>query len=238
MKLRKPAVDYTKLRLHNIKSLEYRHVFYLLGWVGYLIMFVLTERLVSLERCHVIHSRIDDLIPFIEYFAIFYVSWFPFLVVSLLYFLLYDVNSFVHAERLLIGMQVIAICIYIFWPSVQYLRPDHFERSNVCTRIMNWFYTIDTPTGVCPSLHVGFALACMSGWIWSKTVNARTKLLMIAWTIGISASVCFVKQHSFVDVCAALILYAVLEILLVAWEAKTGRITQLPRLRRREDSSI
>ena len=227
------AVDYRKLRLNNITDPEYRHLFYILGWVGYLIMFVVTERLVSIDRCHVIHSRMDDLIPFNEYFAVFYVSWFVFLVGSLLYFLLYDIRSFVHTEKVLISMQIIAIGIYMIWPSVQYLRPDHFERNNFFTGVMNWFYTIDTPTGVCPSMHVGFALCCMSGWIWSKTVRIRTKAFMVIWTILISMSVCFVKQHSFTDVYAALILYGVLELFWVTVEQKEGKIPAFARLRRR-----
>ncbi|MBP3824991.1 MAG: hypothetical protein ILA11_04595, partial [Butyrivibrio sp.] len=82
--MKKPVVDYTKLRISNITSNEYRHLLLLLGWVGYLIMYVVTERFIPVSRCHVVHCLLDDLIPFNEYFIIFYVSWYIFMVLSLL----------------------------------------------------------------------------------------------------------------------------------------------------------
>lgn len=208
--MKKPVVDYRKLRLSNITSPEYRHLLLLLSWVWYLIMYFVTENLISEDKCHVIHSRMDDIIPFNEYFAIFYVSWYAFLVLSLLYFLLYDIKSFCHAQKLIMWMQIVSVAIYIFWPSVQYLRPDHFERSNFFTFIMGLIYAADTPTGVCPSLHVGYTLAILSAWIHRKGTAVWKKAIIAVWSFMICISVCFVKQHSFTDVWAALFMYIVL----------------------------
>ena len=74
MKIKKPVVNYLKLRPSNVNTPEYKHVWLLLGWVWYLTMFVLTERFISPERCHVVHSFMDDVIPFHEGFIIFYDS--------------------------------------------------------------------------------------------------------------------------------------------------------------------
>ena len=38
MKLRPPVVDYRKLRPSNLNSPQYRHVWLLLYWIGYLIL--------------------------------------------------------------------------------------------------------------------------------------------------------------------------------------------------------
>ncbi len=212
--MKKPVVDYRKLRLSNITSKEYRHLLLLTGWLIYLIMYVVTERLIPESRCHVVHSVVDDMIPFNEYFAIFYVSWYAFMVYLLLDFMLYDIKSFVRAEKLIIGMQIIAVITYILWPSVQNLRPDHFEHENFCTFMMGILYKIDTPTGVCPSLHVGYTLAVLSGLLASKEAKLWKKILFTAWGLMICISVMFVKQHSFTDVWVALLMYLFLELVL------------------------
>lgn len=208
--MKKPVVDYTKLRPSNITSKEYRHLLLLLGWVGYLIMYVVTERFIPPEKCHVVKSFVDDLVPFNEYFVIFYFSWYFFMVWSLLYFALYDIKSFVKAEKLIVGMQIISVITYIIWPSVQNLRPESFANDNFCTRLLGAIYAIDTPTGVCPSLHVGYTLAVLSPWLVRKMASWK-KTLISLWSFLICISVLFVKQHSFVDICAAAVMYFFLE---------------------------
>ena len=211
--MKKPVVDYTKLRPSNIMSKEYRHLLLLLGWVGYLIMYVVTERFIPPEKCHVVKCFVDDLVPFNEYFVIFYFSWYFFMVFSLLVFALYDIKSFVRAQKLIVGMQIVSVITYILWPSIQNLRPEYFVNDNFCTRLLGSIYAIDTPTGVCPSLHVGYTLAVLSAWL-TKDTQIWKKSLITLWSFLICISVLFVKQHSFVDVCAAIVMYFFLEIVL------------------------
>ena len=212
--MKKPAVDYTKLRFNNINSPEYRHVWLLLGWVWYLTMYVLTEIFVPIERCHEVHSIVDDIVPFNEYYVLAYYSWYFMMVGSLLYFLLYDTKSFAKAQIFIIATQVIGIATYIIWPSVQYLRPDHFERENFCTFLLDLIYGIDTPTGVCPSLHVGYSLAVLSIWLKKKDIGRVWKVIMTLWVLLICASVLFVKQHSFTDVWAAAVMCLLIELVM------------------------
>lgn len=212
--MRKPVVDYRNLRLSNIADRQYRHLLLLTGWIIYFIMYFVTERLIPESRCHAVHSVIDDYIPFNEYFVLFYVSWYFFMVLSLLYFVLYDIKNFVRAQKLIVGMQITAVITYILWPSVQYLRPDHFEKENFCTWLLGIIYSKDTPTGVCPSLHVGYTLAVLSAWIVARDIKLWQKILITAWALMICISVCFVKQHSFTDVWAAVVMYIFLKIVL------------------------
>ena len=186
-------------------------------------MYLVTERLIPQSNCHIVHSVVDDIIPFNEYFVIFYVSWYFFMLLSLLYFALFDIKGFVRAQKLIIGMQIIAVITYIIWPSVQNLRPEFFERENFCTWVLGIIYSKDTPTGVCPSLHVGFTLAVLSAWLLSKDVKAISKIFITIWGLMICVSVLFVKQHSFVDVLAALVLYLSLELFFrrkLVWESE------------------
>ena len=86
--MRKPVTDYRDFRLNKINDPAYRHLKLLLGWVVYFALYFITEKLIPLENCHVIHSALDDLIPFNELFVIPYVLWYLLVAGSLLYFLL------------------------------------------------------------------------------------------------------------------------------------------------------
>ena len=92
--MKKPVVDYRKLRLSNITSPQYRHVLLLGGWLVYFSFYFLTENLIPAEACHVVHCALDDLIPFNEFFVIFYVGWYFLVFGSLIYTFFYDVPAF------------------------------------------------------------------------------------------------------------------------------------------------
>ena len=95
--MRKPVVDYKKLRPSNITSPEYRHLLLLSGWIVYLILFFLTENLIPAEKCYQVEIALDRMIPFCEWFIIPYVGWYLLIVVSLIYFALYNAGNFVYA---------------------------------------------------------------------------------------------------------------------------------------------
>lgn len=202
--MRAPTVDYRKLRLNNINSPEYRHLKLLLGWVGYFLLYMLTENLIPAEKCYPVHCWLDDVVPFCEWFVIFYVSWYALIVASLLYFVLYSVDSFKKLQTYIIVTQVIAMAIYIIFPTRQDLRPEVFPRDNVCTWILGIIYNFDTSTGVCPSLHVGYSLGIISTWLREKQAGKLWKWIVTIWCLLICVSVSFVKQHSVVDIFAAI----------------------------------
>lgn len=202
--MKQPVVDYRKLRLSNINTLEFAHLKLLLGWVGYFILYMLTENLIPAESCHPIHCYLDDVVPFCEWFVLFYVSWYALIVFSLGWFLLYDVDSFKKLQTYIIVTQVIAMTIYILYPSRQDLRPETFPRENFCTWILGIIYDFDTSTGVCPSLHVGYSLGIISTWLREKKTSKTWKVIVTVWCLIICISVTFVKQHSVVDIFAAI----------------------------------
>ena len=202
--MKKPMVDYRAFRLSRLREPQYSHVILLLDWVFYLLAYYLTEHLIPAGRCHVIHSALDDLIPFHEGFAVFYCFWYVLLVGSLLYFFLYDTESFRCLQIYIIITQVIAIAVYVAYPSVQDLRPAEFPRQNVLTSVMAALYAIDTPTGVCPSLHVAYSIAIATVWCRCRDVSRGWKAFMVFSAVMISISTAFVKQHSTIDILAAL----------------------------------
>ena len=87
--MRKPEIDYRTFRLSRLNDPQFAHLKLLGGWIWYFIMYFLTENLIPAESCHVIHCRIDDWIPFCEWFLIPYVFWYFLIVFTLLYLMLY-----------------------------------------------------------------------------------------------------------------------------------------------------
>ncbi|WP_026506994.1 phosphatase PAP2 family protein [Butyrivibrio sp. MC2013] len=229
IKLKKPVVDYRKLRPGNILEPQYRHLLLMLGWVWYLTMYVLTERFIPVEKCHVVHSVVDDMVPFNEYFILIYCSWYLLLVGSICYFAFYDIESFVNLQTFIIATQVIGVICYIIWPSVQTMRPHTFANDNFCTSLVQLIYSIDTPTGVCPSLHVGYSMAILSAWVKKEDAAKAWKLVLTVWVILISLSVMFVKQHSFTDVWTALIMCGLIEWLLFQRQLGKKYLTAIER---------
>lgn len=202
--MRTPTVDYRKLRLNNINSPEFSHLKLLLGWVGYLTLYVLTENLIPAEKCYPVHIWLDDVVPFCEWFVIPYVSWYVLIVGSLVWFLLYSVDSFRKLQTYIIITQIIAMVVYILFPNRQDLRPEAFPRDNWATALLGFIYAVDTNTGVCPSLHVGYSIAIASTWVREKQASKGWKAFVVALCVTICLSVAFVKQHSVADIFAAI----------------------------------
>jgi len=206
-------VDYREFRLSKINEPRFAHLKLLLGWVGYFILYLLTENLIPVDKCYPVHSRLDDFIPFNEWFVIPYVGWYLLIVFSLGYFLFYNVENFKGLQTYIIVTQVIAMAVYILFPTRQDLRPTEFPRDNILTDLVNIIYTADTNTGVCPSLHVGYSMGIASAWLKEKSASVTAKILVVMAVILISLSTMFIKQHSAVDVFAALPVCLVAELI-------------------------
>jgi len=202
--MRTPVVDYREFRLSRVHEPRFSHLKLLLGWRGYFVLYFLTENLIPAENCTPMHMWLDDVIPFCEWFLIPYVFWYALIVFSLGYFLLYNVNSFKCLQTYIIITQVIAMAIYILFPSRQDLRPEVFPRDNFLTRCIALLYSFDTNTGVCPSLHVAYSLGIASVWLKEKGVPVIWKFFVVLAVILICLSTAFIKQHSAVDILVAI----------------------------------
>ncbi len=202
--MRKPVVSYCDFKLSKLNEPRFRHLQFLAGWIGYFTLYFLTEALIPAENCFVVYSPLDDMIPFCEYFIIPYVGWYLLIVGSLLYFMFYNTDSFKNMMKFIIVTQVCAMAIYILFPNRQDLRPEVFPRDNIFTDGIRLLYFLDTNTNVCPSLHVAYSVGIASVWLKEKGVTLKTKLPIVVFCVLVCMSVVFVKQHSVVDIYAAM----------------------------------
>lgn len=198
--------------LGNIKSENKRRTaLVLLSVVLYQALFFIIEGL-NLQYT-VIYHPLDDLIPFNEYFMIPYIMWFFYLGFNLIYYIRNtDRSIFNQYYGLLFGGMVFCLIINVVWPSMVQLRPTHFERENIFIEIVKFTHIIDTPTNVCPSIHV-YATAITHMALARLTKIGQNRF--VYWTSLITSvlilmSTVFLKQHSIIDVIVGLFVAQVL----------------------------
>lgn len=184
---------------------KYRHGFVILIYsVIYLILFFYLERL-PVHGYHVIHTVFDDMIPFCEVFIIPYLLWFPYMIVTVMYFIFWNKNKREYYQlifNMMMGMTLFLIVSYLY-PNVLHLRPEEFPRENIFTDLVRWLYRTDTSTNVLPSIHVFNSLAIHMSLTSCEALRDRKllKFSSLVLTISIIMSTMLLKQHSVIDVC-------------------------------------
>lgn len=199
------AEDYRNFCFSEINTPRYRHLKLLLYWPVFLLLFLYVERLSPIETYHPVHCALDDMIPFCEFFLIPYLFWFVYLIGMHAYTLLYDIDAFRFLMRFIIVSYTLSFIIYLLFPTCQELRPTAFQRDNLFTRFLYYFYQFDTNTNVCPSLHV---VGTVAVWLTSRRIR-RFQTAGRRSAFGITAvliclATVFLKQHSVLDCLAAI----------------------------------
>ncbi len=191
-----------KFSLRKINTPEYRHLWLLTFWIVYLIAFqALEHRVLPDSQYHFIHCRLDDFIPFSEYFVVPYLYWFIYMIGMSVYCVFFDKNCFVYYMKLIMITSTAACIAYYVYPTALNLRPAEFARDNVFTKLTAAIYGFDTSTNVCPSMHVTGTLSTLFASYRAKHMKDRgVRAFMIASAAAICTSTVFMKQHSFVDV--------------------------------------
>lgn len=219
------AYDYSGFSLRRLNEPRFSHLWLLAGWIFYFSMYFITENLIHAESCHPIHCALDDRIPFNEFFAVFYVGWYFLVLGSLAYTLFFDVPRFRKLQIFIMITQVVAMACYVLYPSRQDLRPEVFPRENLLSALMAFIYSFDTSTGVCPSLHVAYSMGILSVGLKDDKLSPFWKAALALLVGMICLAVCFVKQHSALDVLWALPVSLLAELLVY------GKDYWLPKLR-------
>ena len=190
-----------------------RHLIPIAVWfVIYMGLFGFLE-IVPPKDVHLIHCALDDRIPNMAIFIYPYVSWFPYIVVcAALAIKNLDDRQFKKAVLVLtMGMNIFLFISYV-WPTGLDLRDSIvYDLHTLSGNLLKFVQTVDTPKSVFPSMHVYVTL------VLQYTLEMQKKLVP-AWGIWVGRvlavlivlSTMFTKQHSAVDVTAAIVMFAVL----------------------------
>ena len=123
----------------------------------------------------------------------------------------------------------LCLLICVIFPNGQDLRPAEFERQNFFTDIIGLIYAADTNTNVLPSMHVVGAMACCYAVFHSKALSSPwLRAGTIVLTVLVNLSTVLIKQHSFLDVIAGLILSGILYFIIYGVIAKHMKPEPVP----------
>ena len=200
-----PQIDLKSFRWKRINEPEYRHMWYLLYWPIFGLRYLLIENISPVNGYHLIHCSLDDMIPFQEWFLIPYALWYVGIIGMHLYTMVYDVPAFRKYTKFLIISMTTSTAMFLLYPSCQQLRPEVFPRENLLTNIVGLLYRLDTNTNVFPSEHAIGAMAVFASSLHTKGMRSPVKTTVNGiMTILICLSTVFLKQHSILDVIAAI----------------------------------
>ncbi len=172
----------------------------------YMIWFIYIEHH-TFAHYSIIHTKIDDLIPFNEIFVIPYYTWFVYVSLGLLFFMFsFDVDDYYRNFFFLATGMTIFLVVSTLFPNMHYLRPAVFPRDNIFTSLVQVIYSHDTPTNLWPSIHVYNSIGTMIAVHRSKRFNNVGKIISDFIGISIIVSTLFIKQHSVYDVITAFIM--------------------------------
>ena len=183
---------------------KYRHAWVFLYGFIYLPWFFYLEKHVTTDF-HIIHTSLDEKIPFLEIFIIPYGLWFVFIAVTVGYFFFTDKTDFYKLSAFLcIGMTIFLIFSTIY-PNGQILRPTTFEHDNIFVDLVKQLYRADTPTNIFPSLHVYNSIGACIAIMHSQRLKEYRWIQYASLVLGglIILSTMFLKQHSVIDVIGA-----------------------------------
>ena len=175
--------------------------------IFYLTSFKLLEtREVSVD---IIHTAIDDKIPFISAFIIPYFLWFAYVGITVAYFIFFcesEAEYYKMTRCLAVGCTIFLIISFVF-PNGQDLRPAVLG-NGIFDQMVAHLYTMDTPTNVFPSIHVYNTLICALALYENENFRKSRICVICNFLLAISiilATMCL-KQHTVVDVIGAMIL--------------------------------
>ena len=190
---------------------KYRHAWVLLYGFIYMPWFIYLEKRTDVHY-FLIHSPLDDYIPFVEYFIVPYLLWFAFVAVAAGYFFFTDKTGFYRLSAFLIVGMTFFLFLCTVFPNGLNLRPATFARDNIFVELVKHVYATDTPRNVLPSIHVFNSLGvCIAIW-HSEALKKHRKIQYGAYLLAvlIILSTVFLKQHSVTDVIAAFALACVI----------------------------
>lgn len=210
--------------------LRYRHAWVLLYSFIYMPWFCYLEKH-RFSHYYLIHSPLDDYIPFVEYFIVPYLLWFLFIAVTIAYFFFTDKKGYYQLTAFLFTGMTIFLIICTVFPNELKLRPHTFANDTVFTRLVQQLYSTDTPTNVLPSIHVYNSLGAAIAIGHSQALKKHRGIQFVSYGLAglIILSTMFLKQHSVTDVIAAVALtFMIYPLIYVTQTKRAPKLSQQP----------
>lgn len=195
-------------KLEKVKNWfkRYPYMIALLYLAFYLTVFEWLEQ--NIVPKYIIHCKLDEMIPFCEAFIIPYVFWFPYVAGAFIWFKRRGWEDYKKLCLMVFSGLTICLVIYYVFPTGLNLRlAQNPHETGILYNMVRHLRAIDTPTNVCPSIHVMntvmiFQAVCSLDHLKHRKLTISVHFVIM---VLICASTVLLDQHSVIDVvCGAM----------------------------------
>ncbi|MFD3448753.1 phosphatase PAP2 family protein [Microbacteriaceae bacterium 4G12] len=154
---------------------------------------------------HNLTTTIDQSIPFIKVFVIPYMTWLPFVTITLIYFCFKDKKLYYKTMITYNLCLILCYIVYFYFQTTVPFRPTITE-NDILSNIVAHMYASDQPFNCFPSIH------CLTSYLMIVALRTSTfqtkwnRFFIYGYATTIIFSTFFVKQHVILDAIGAIIL--------------------------------
>lgn len=190
---------------------KYKHAWILSYAFIYLPWFLYLEKTVTRDY-YVLHTKLDDMIPFNEYFIIPYLLWFAYVAGTILFFFFTNKQDYYRLCTYLFTGMTISLLICTIFPNGTDLRTLVDPDKNFCSKLVYYLHTADTSTNIFPSIHVFNSIGVHIAVMHSESLRNKHWICNSSFILMIAICMATVtlKQHSIVDVAGSMVMAYVL----------------------------
>ena len=183
-------------------------------------VFYATRPILPYLPVHVLTGDLDARIPLSPPWVAIYCLSFPFWVVSKLWICAGEKQQAYRFTASYVLAMLLSGAFFLLWPGTM-------ERPEITgTGFFDWWlsivYRFDSPTNLCPSLHVLVTYMFFRGALESRHMPRWYVWFSLVFTVLVCLSVLFVKQHALIDLPAAF--------LIAELSLQPGRLLKLERI--------
>jgi membrane-associated phospholipid phosphatase len=163
-----------------------------------LLAYYVTHLALPYLTAHVLTGTLDAYIPCSPPWVIVYCLSFPFWLVTGLWVLSDGKPCAYRFSAAYVLAMVLSAAVFLLWPGTM-ARPS-LTGDGLFERALRCIYRIDSPTNLCPSLHVLATWFCLRGALIRRGTPRWYKIFCFVFFLLVCCSVLLVKQHALIDV--------------------------------------
>lgn len=226
------------MRVEKIKNFcrQHPYVMALTYLVFYLAAFQWLE--LNVKPKYIIHCKLDELIPFCEAFIIPYVFWFPYVAGAFIWFKRRGWEDYSKlCTMIFTGLTTCLIIYYVFPTGLNLRLATNPHNTGFLYNLVVMLRAIDTPTNVCPSIHVMNTVMIFQAVCNLDNLKYRKLTIAVHFIIMVSicASTVMLDQHSVIDVVCGIMMSFVIHgfVYKVEWKEELARSKSKAKAQRR-----
>jgi len=182
---------------------EYRHLLAVLTIALQGLIYLQITPLATQDSVQV-NTSLDDLIPYLSWFVIFYVAWMPLLYIAFIYLGITNRSLYWRTIIAYNAAVTVSNLIFILFPTSM-PRPE-ISGNDIFNMLVLFIYNHDQPVNCFPSIHCLTTYLLFISMIRHQLFSVGMRVLFSVFFWSIIASTVFIKQHALVDVTGGILL--------------------------------